>query len=183
MRVEPATSVDVGALAASWIALATEQRSHGSHLLAAENRDRIRESMAHHVAADTCLVARPSADDHPTNATEAESTGGTGADTPDFVGFVTFTESNEGYAMDATRGVVENLYVEPAWRNQGIGTDLLAAAERALAGRGVDTVRLEVLAANDHARRFYARAGYDDHRVVLERELDVETDTKPTDSR
>lgn len=169
MQIEPATGADVSTLADAWVALAAEQRSYHSHLFAAENRDRIRESMAHHAVEGTCLVARPT-DEH------EDTISGEAAD--HLVGFVTFSVESDGYAMDVTRGIIENLYVEPDARGEGIGSELLAAAERELAARSVDVVSLEVLAANDRARDFYDRAGYDDHRVVMEKRIDVETDTK-----
>jgi ribosomal protein S18 acetylase RimI-like enzyme len=170
MRVEPAVAQDVDSLADAWVALAAEQREHGSHLHAASNRDRIRESMAHHVVEGTCLVARdPSSDDAAVS---------TPADHERFVGFVTFAVQSGGYDVDAVRGAVENLYVDPGFRGQGVGAALLDAAEAELDSRGVEVVTLEVLAANQRARAFYAREGYDEQRVVAEKRIDVETDTK-----
>nr|WP_264475261.1 GNAT family N-acetyltransferase [Halorubellus salinus] len=124
--------------------------------------------MAHHVVDDSCLVARRS-----DAATADERT-----DEDAFVGFVTFSVDDGGYAMDASRGSVENLYVRPESRGDGVGASLLSAAEDALAARGVDVVSLEVLARNDRAREFYDREGYAEQRVVVEKRFDVETDTK-----
>ena len=168
MRIEPARARDVDALADAWVALAAEQRAHGSHLEAAANSGRIRESMAHHVVDDSCLVARRS---------DAATVDGT-MDEDAFVGFVTFSVDDGGYEMDASRGSVENLYVRPASRGDGVGAALLSAAEDALASRGVDVVSLEVLARNDRAREFYDREGYVEQRVVVEKRVDVETDTR-----
>jgi ribosomal protein S18 acetylase RimI-like enzyme len=47
-----------GAVADLWVALADEQRAHGSHLLAAPNRATIREAIVRHAVADGLLVAR-----------------------------------------------------------------------------------------------------------------------------
>lgn len=168
MRIEPARAPDVDALADAWVALAAEQRAHGSHLEAAANRGRIRESMAHHVVDDSCLVARRA------DAATADAK----TDEDAFVGFVTFSVDDGGYEMDVSRGSVENLFVESGARGDGIGAALLSAAEDALASRGVDVVSLEVLARNDRAREFYDREGYAEHRVVVEKRVDVETDTK-----
>jgi|AntRauTorckE6833_2_1112554.scaffolds.fasta_scaffold03210_3 ribosomal protein S18 acetylase RimI-like enzyme len=189
MFVETATAMDVSALADAWVALAREQRAHDSHLLATENRARIRESMAHHVVEDTCLVARPDdcdADGDANGEANADSGGNVDADAEAdggatgarFLGFVTFTVDETGYELDVSGGTVENLYVDPEHRGHGIGAALLAAAESELADRGVDVVSLEVLANNERAREFYDRVGYGDHRVVLEKRVDVETDTK-----
>lgn len=176
MRIEPAEAGDVDALADAWLALAAEQRAHGSHLYADPNRQRIRESMAHHVVDGSCLLARPSdeSDGGGEDAVESDAVG----DDRGFVGFVTFSVDSGGYEMDVTRGTVENLFVRSSARGEGVGAALLSAAEAALAERGVDVVSLEVLAANVRAREFYDREGYDEHRVVVEKRVDVETDTK-----
>jgi ribosomal protein S18 acetylase RimI-like enzyme len=168
MRIGPARAPDVDALADAWVALAAEQRAHGSHLEAAANRGRIRESMAHHVVDDSCLVARPEDASSPDEMSDDDA----------FVGFVTFSVEDGGYELDASRGSVENLYVQPESRGDGVGASLLSAAEDALAARGVDVVSLEVLARNDRAREFYDREGYAEQRVVVEKRVDVETDTK-----
>jgi ribosomal protein S18 acetylase RimI-like enzyme len=47
-----------GAVADLWVALADEQRAHGSHLLTAPNRATIREAIVRHAVADGLLVAR-----------------------------------------------------------------------------------------------------------------------------
>jgi ribosomal protein S18 acetylase RimI-like enzyme len=204
MRIEPAEAGDVDALADAWVTLAAEQRAHGSHLYADRNRTRIRESMASHVVDGSCLLARPTdadatgdepsdaglpADDPEAAADDLEGALGESEPTADdpeadlgedwgFVGFVTFSTSGGGYEMDVTRGSVENLFVRPSARGEGVGASLLSAAEDALADRGVDVVSLEVLAANARAREFYDREGYGEHRVVVEKRVDVETDTK-----
>jgi ribosomal protein S18 acetylase RimI-like enzyme len=137
-----------------WVALAEGQRAHGSHLLAEANRTRVREAVVRHAVSDTLLVAR----------------------TDEVVGFVTFDTEGGHYEQDCTRGVVQNLYVVPGHRGEGVGARLLAAAEQRLAARGADTVALEVMADNEAARRFYRREGYTPHRVELEKR--VESDSK-----
>jgi len=132
-----------------WVALAHGQREHGSHLYAGENSQRIRESLVRHVIADRVLVA----------------------DTGRITGFVMFTIERTEYAQDCTRGVIENLYVRPGRRGEGIGSVLLGAAESRLEDAGVDTVALEVMAPNDAARRFYRRHGYRPHRLELEKSV------------
>jgi ribosomal protein S18 acetylase RimI-like enzyme len=152
--VGPADRDDVDRLAELWVALASEQRAHGSHLHAAENRASIREAMARHVVLDGLRVAR---DDG-------------------LVGFVMFDVESPTLGQDVTRGVVRNLYVAPGHREQGIGARLLDAAEAELAAAGADVVALEALADNEAGRRFYERRGYRPHRVELEKR--VETDTR-----
>jgi ribosomal protein S18 acetylase RimI-like enzyme len=132
-----------------WVRLADGQRDHGSHLSAEENRQQIRESMLRHIVANRVLVA----------------------DTGQIDGFVMFTTETTDYVQDCTRGLIENLYVRPEARGEGIGSALLQAAERQLSDAGVDTVTLEVMAPNEDARRFYRRHGYRPHRLELEKSL------------
>ena len=55
---------------------------------------------------------------------------------------------------------VDELYVLPQARGHGLGAQLLAAAEAALAARGCVRLQLELGVANEAARAFYARNGY-----------------------
>ncbi|WP_123621588.1 GNAT family N-acetyltransferase [Halorubrum sp. CSM-61] len=152
--VTPATADDVDRVTDLWIALAEGQRAHGSTLLAEGNRAAVREWVSRSVVTGELLVAR---DD------------GNATDEP--VGFVGFALDRGGYDRDRTRGVVSNLFVVPERRGEGIGADLLEAAERALRQAGAETVALEALAANDRAREFYAERGYEPHRVELTKSL------------
>lgn len=130
-----------------WLSLAESQQPFESHLLVDENRARIRESICNHIATGRILVAR---DDG-------------------IRGFVMYTVEVERYEQDIRRGLVENLYVEPAYRNEGVGTALLNRAEQELSDRGVDVVALDVMADNEEGRRFYREQGYQPHRIELEK--------------
>ena len=143
-----ADSTDADAIADLWVDLAADQRQHGSHLLPEANRTRVAETMLKHVVTDTALVARR--DD-------------------EVVGFVTFGQEAERYRQDVTRGVVHNIYVQVGHRGEGIGSELLSAAEAALVERGVDRLSLQAMAANDAAREFYRRHGYEPHRIEYEK--------------
>lgn len=151
-------------LAELWVRLADEQRAHGSHLLAAENRARVREAVVRRIVADRLLVA-----------TDAD---GDGPDTDDIVGFVMFDVEVSAYDQDVDRGVVENLHVRPERRGDGVGAALLAAAEARLADTGVDVVYLEVMAQNEDARRFYRRHGFEPHRVEMEKPAGSDTHSR-----
>lgn len=133
-----------------WLSLAAGQREHGSHLLAAENRTRIRESVIRHIATDQLLVARENG----------------------IQGFVMFTIEDSDYEQDVRRGIVENLFVVPGARNEGVGSALIAAAETRLEAHGVDIVTLDVMASNDDAQRFYREHGYEPHRIEFEKRVD-----------
>ncbi|MFB6218966.1 MAG: N-acetyltransferase family protein [Halobacteriaceae archaeon] len=157
VRVGPATVEDLDALVELWVALVADQRDHGAHLLAEENRSTARDFLGQHVAGDRVLVAR---------------------DGDALVGFATFHVESGAYEQDTTRGVVDNVYVAPPYRDAGVGSALLDAAEAELAARGADTLSLSVLAGNDGARRLYERRGYRPHRVTLERPAESDTHTR-----
>lgn len=55
---------------------------------------------------------------------------------------------------------IDEFFVLPQARTQGIGAQLLAAAERALAARGCVRLQLQLAVDNAAARSFYARRGY-----------------------
>jgi GNAT superfamily N-acetyltransferase len=55
---------------------------------------------------------------------------------------------------------VEDLWVAREYRNRGIGTMLLTAAERRIAKRSYTEAQLRVVAENLDARRFYAAHGW-----------------------
>jgi GNAT superfamily N-acetyltransferase len=67
-------------------------------------------------------------------------------------------------------GDVESLSLLPAARGRGIGAALLDAVEEQLAAIGVDELRLTVVAANEDARRFYAREGFTERFLTLTRD-------------
>jgi ribosomal protein S18 acetylase RimI-like enzyme len=135
-----------------WVDLAADQRAHGSHLLVDENREIARETLLRHALTGGLLVAR-----------EGE----------ELLGFVSFYPEGGSFTQDVQRGIVENIYVVPEHRGEGIGSELLAAAEARLEEEGAEVLALEALAANEAAIRFYERHGYTGHRVELERETDT----------
>lgn len=154
MDIERPDASDIDEMVELWVALAEDQRDHGSHLLGRESVETIRRSVGQHVVGDRAFVAR--VDDA-------------------IVGFVTFGLEEDAYRRDRRRGFVENLYVAPTHRDGGIGTDLLDRAESVLLDQGVDVVALEAMAANVDARRFYERAGYELHRVEYEKPVGSDT--------
>lgn len=156
---QPQTSA-VDQLTAYWVELAANQRQYGSRLLPEENRHEVAETIARHIVTDGLLAAREDGD---------------------ILGFVMYKTEDGRYIQDEQTGVIVNLYVRPASRNEGVGSELLAAAEAKLAEAGVDTISLEVLAANDAARRFYTRHGYGPHRVELAKSMESDTHSKGGD--
>ena len=157
VQIETPTMGGVDALADLWVELAEGQRAFGSHLATATNRARVRESISRRVVTGRIRVAR--AEDR-------------------IVGFVMFTVESEGLDRTVSRGIVENLYVVPDRREEGIGTELLEAAERALEKTDATVVALDVLAENEAARAFYRSRGYDPHRVTVEKSIESDTHSR-----
>lgn len=150
VRIEQGTLQSAEPVAELWVELAESQRSHGSHLAGAANRSQAKDTIAQQAVTGGLLVARN--DD-------------------ELVGFVTFSTEQGSYEQSVERGLVHDLFVRPTYRGEGIGSRLLARAERKLAAEDVDAVSLEVLAANEAARRFYERHGYEPHRLEVEKSL------------
>ena len=149
--VEPATPDDLDYLADCWVSLAHEQRDHGSHIRSEENRATIRTILSGHLSTDGLLVARVNGE---------------------IVGFASFSVERGSFELDASRGLLSNLWVDPDHRNRNIGAALLDVVENKLTDRGVDICTLETMAENDAARRFYRRHGYERSRIVMDRRLD-----------
>jgi ribosomal protein S18 acetylase RimI-like enzyme len=154
VEIRTALTSDADAIADLWVDLARNQRAHESHLRAAANRTAIREVVLQRTVNDRLLVA---------------------VEDGALVGFVMFTIESGTYEQDVVRGIVENLYVEPSFRDDGIGSELLAAAESALADDGAEIVSLEAMADNDAAHRFYRDHGYSPHRVEFEKSTESDT--------
>ncbi|NUB91871.1 GNAT family N-acetyltransferase [Haloterrigena sp. SYSU A121-1] len=160
--IERATADDVETVADLWVRLARDQRRHDSYVHADANRETMRDTLAAHQVNDGLLVARD---------------GGT------VVGFASFSVERGSLQLDATRGVLSNIYVVPAARGQGVGTALLEAVEDELEAQGADVVVLEVMARNEAARRFYERKGYETYRVAMERDLGDDRSENDTHSK
>ncbi len=66
---------------------------------------------------------------------------------------------------------VSDLAVLSTHRGLGLGQALIAACEGIARGQGQKWIRLGVLAANQDARRFYARSGFSEMWLTLEKGL------------
>lgn len=69
-------------------------------------------------------------------------------------------------------GYINNLYVVPAKRGQGLSDELLRHAESWFKSRRVNKLRLTVTASNAAACRLYERMGYATQRLEMEKEID-----------
>ena len=70
-----------------------------------------------------------------------------------------------------SRGRVTALVVDESVRSQGIGRELLTAAEDAARTRGCVEAELTSAAHRLDAHRFYVRAGYEDHPARFRKRL------------
>jgi len=155
---------DLDAVVGLWVALVADQRAHGTHLLPEANRAAARDVLSQYVATDRVFVARSPDGSAP-------------------IGFVMHHVENGFYTEDDSRGVVDNIYVEPAYRGQGVGSRLLDAAERALGEAGAGVLAISVMAANERARELYEERGYGLHRHVLEKPVKSDTHSRDDGER
>ncbi|ERG89893.1 MAG: acetyltransferase [halophilic archaeon J07HX5] len=149
MEIDSPTPEEAPAVVELWLSLVLDQQRHGAHLVGEANRGPASEMLRQAIADRRVLIAR--------------------AETP--VGFVSFRIEAGAYEQDVTRGLIENVYVVPDRRAEGIGTALLDRAEQALTDRGASVIALEALAANDRVRSLYRKLGYEPHRVEFERQV------------
>lgn len=174
VTVEPATMDDLDAVTDYWVTLVSDQRAHGAHLLPESNRAAARDVLSQYVHTDSIAVARLATPLAPE---------GTDADNPSppagpIVGFVMFHIETGLYDQDVRRGIIDNVYVDPEYRDNGVGSLLLDYAETALAEDGADVFALSVMFENEAARRLYTHRGYEPHRLMLEKPTESDTHSK-----
>lgn len=77
------------------------------------------------------------------------------------VGFIVVTIEKEIpiYSLEEF-GVIQDIWVEPEYRQAGIGRQLVMQAMEHLIRMGVKQIRLDTAAANDAARRLFAFCGF-----------------------
>ena len=74
-------------------------------------------------------------------------------------------------------GFIHDLWVEPDYRNEGLGRQLVTLAGERFAAMGVEQVRLDVLVSNGPARKLFGACGFRDS--VVEMLLDVNGRSSP----
>jgi ribosomal protein S18 acetylase RimI-like enzyme len=87
------------------------------------------------------------------------------------VGYIvlTFGYSFEFHGRDS---FIDELYIEPQYRRQGIGRRAMQFVEERARELGVNAIHLEVDRGNDAAEELYRRAGYEGHaRFLMTRRL------------
>lgn len=152
-EIVEAGSNDIDQIVPLWVDLVEGQRSYGSHIEGESNRRAARDLLGQYVAGNMLSVATPSG-------------------TEELVGFVMYYREDGFYEQSVVRGVIENVYVKPEVRGQGVGSALLSRAETELADRGADVVAISAMAENDTAIEWYRERGYAPQRLVMERSIE-----------
>lgn len=67
--------------------------------------------------------------------------------------------------------VISDIGVRESTRSLGLGKALLDECEKIVRASGIKWLRLSVMADNVRARQFYAREGFAEHRIRLEKPL------------
>jgi ribosomal protein S18 acetylase RimI-like enzyme len=90
-------------------------------------------------------------------------------DNDDIVGFITYEKQKDPYFDSNIKefGSVLELFVEQAYRSQGVGTLLLASAEADFRIMGLKFSRIESSSFNTSAIDFYEKKGYTTRQVLL----------------
>lgn len=69
------------------------------------------------------------------------------------------------------QGRIVELIVSSSVRSKGIGAELMKKAEEYLKGEGCELLRVAAMSANERARAFYEKQGYEDRMVELVKKL------------
>ena len=88
---------------------------------------------------------------------------------PEFVFLAEVDGTLEGTVMagyDGRRGWINCLAVVPASRNKGLGSELVALAERHLIDLGCRKINLQVRSSNTGVLAFYEKLGYTRDQVI-----------------
>lgn len=81
-------------------------------------------------------------------------------------------EGNDYMSLRGPAGVLYDIVVDPAHREQGVGRRLLDATMEALKARGAPRVLLSTAEQNAAAQRLFARAGFRRTMIEMTKELD-----------
>ena len=74
---------------------------------------------------------------------------------------------------DGHRGWIYSVAVRPDHRKQGVGSNLVSRAERALTAKGCMKINLQIMQGNEAVAAFYASLGYsEEKRVSMGKRID-----------
>ena len=90
------------------------------------------------------------------------------------VGYVVFLVSHNRHYATSRQAVQDVFYVDPAFRNHGLGRDLIDGAERTLRARGVQVVYHHVKLSHPALGHLLAKCGYARVETIFARRLDQE---------
>jgi GNAT superfamily N-acetyltransferase len=161
-NVRPATKADADAVAALWEALLVEQAGLDDRLGVADDAsDRWRNDFPHWIDDGTCCLF--------VAETEGDAAGGATR----LVGFARAHRTGPPPIYTPTEEVfLDELYVAPEARREGVGTRLADAVVAWADDLGADRLRLSVLAANGDGRAFWAAQQATPFSHTLTRELE-----------
>ena len=94
--------------------------------------------------------------------------------------WISISENREPWDFQASPAWIYDLWVEPEYRRQGLGTKLLQQAERWARKAGLAKIGLHVFGSNDAAIRLYRSAGYRILNRYLQKEITPETQISPS---
>jgi len=77
----------------------------------------------------------------------------------------------EDYRTIERLGEGENMFIEPEYRNKGIGTEFMKRFETWCKEKGVNRLRHVVSAKNIRAKRLYEKLGFKEYDIVLEKDI------------
>jgi len=77
----------------------------------------------------------------------------------------------EDYRTITGLGEGENMFIEPEYRSQGIGTEFMNKFEAWCKEKGVDRIRHVVSAGNTQAAKLYKKLGFEEYDIVLEKDI------------
>lgn len=73
--------------------------------------------------------------------------------------------------LPVRRGYIADFYLEPRYRQKGIGTALCRASIEWFASVGIQTVDLMYISANEPGKKFWKKMGFPDYRVVARKTI------------
>lgn len=86
--------------------------------------------------------------------------------------FVHLAEGNVTWDWGKRTGMLESLVVTDGFRGRGLGSQLIALADRYFTDRDVEVVKVSAVASNEGALRLYRRLGFVDQLVTLVKSVD-----------
>lgn len=81
-------------------------------------------------------------------------------------------DTNVGYCIASVEndiGEIDSIYVDPKYRNQNIGENLISEAELWLKSNGISKIMIYVAEGNESVFNFYSKQGYYQRFTVLEK--------------